>query len=91
VALRRGAMTTVLANGKTYAFARHHPGAPTVLIALNAGREPVTLDLRVEQLFANGTRLVEEWTREEIIVQGGYAREIALAPRAGTVWSAYGV
>jgi len=89
VALRRGALTTLLANGKTYAFARHCPDAPTLIIALNAERQPVTLDLRVETVLPNDTHLVEEWTREEIIVRDGYAREITLAPRAASVWVAH--
>jgi len=87
-ALRRGAFTNLHANGKTYAFARHLPGAPTVIVALNAGREPVTLDLRVDRLMEDGARLIEEWSHEEIVAQEGFARGIALAPRAGTVWTA---
>lgn len=86
VALRRGAMTILLANGKTLAFARQHPHEPTIIVALNAGREPVTLDLRIERLLVNGTCLAEEWTGEEIVVQEGYVREITLSPRAASVW-----
>ena len=88
VALRRGALTTLYANNKEYAFARHQPNAPTVIVALNAGREPVALDLRVDRLLPDGTRLVEEWTHEEIIVQEGFACGIQIAPREGTVWVA---
>jgi glycosidase len=87
VALRRGAMTDLCANGKSYAFARHQPDAETVIVALNTGREPVTLDLRVNHLLPDGARLVEEWTRAEMIVQDGFARALPIAPRTGTVWT----
>jgi len=87
-ALRRGALINLHANGKEYAFARHQASAPTLIIALNAGREPVTLDLRVDRLLSDGTRLIEEWTREAIIVQEGFARGIRIAPREGSVWVA---
>ena len=85
-ALRRGALTALHANGKVYAFARHLPGAETVVVALNSGREPVMLDLRVDRLIPDGVRLVEEWSRQEIIVQEGFAREIHVPARDGQVW-----
>ncbi len=88
VALRRGALTPLYTNSKEFAFARHQSDAPTVIVALNAGREPVALDLRVERWLPDGARLVEEWTREEIVVQEGFARGIQIAPREGTVWVA---
>jgi len=59
-----------------------------VLVALNANREPVTLDVRVDELAPNGTRLVEEWSREEIMVQDGFARGIQLAARTGALFAA---
>jgi hypothetical protein len=83
--LRRGALTTLHANGKVYAFARQQE-SETVIVALNSGREPVLLDLRVDRLVPDGARLTEEWTREEIIVQDGFARGIQLAAREGKVW-----
>lgn len=86
-ALRRGTFTNLHANGKTYVWARQFANEPTVILALNAGREPVTLDLRVDRLIENGTRLVEEWSHEEIIAQEGFVRGISIAPRAGTVWT----
>ena len=85
VALRRGTLTTLHANGKTYAFARHYADE-TVIVTLNAGREPMMLDLRVDPLVPNDARLNDEWTREEIIVQEGFARDIQLPARDGKVW-----
>ncbi len=85
-ALRRGTMTTLHGNGKALAFARHQSNAETIIVALNAGREPVALDLRVNRLLENGTRLVEEWTREQVIVEDGFMRGIEIAPREGSVW-----
>jgi neopullulanase len=87
-ALRRGAMTNLHANGKSYAFARHRPGTETVIVALNAERQRVSLDLHVDRLIADGTRLVEEWSGEEIVVQEGFARGVQIAPREGNVWAA---
>jgi neopullulanase len=84
-ALRRGAMTSICENGKAYAFARHL-GDEKIIVALNAGRAPAILDLRVDALVPDGARLVEEWTREEIVAQDGFARGIRLSPRAGAVW-----
>ncbi len=84
-ALRRGAFINLYANGKVYAFARQHKGE-TLVVAINAERDPIVLDLRADHVLANGARLVEEWTRAEIVVQDGYARGIQLAPREGKVW-----
>ncbi len=85
VALRRGTMTSLYANGKVFAFARQ-AGNETVLVAVNAGREPVTLDLRVDGLLDDGTRVANEWTREEIRVQDGFLRGVGIAPRDGGIW-----
>ncbi len=87
-ALRRGALTNLHANEKSYAFARHHPGAETVIVALNAGRERVSLDLRLDRLLPEGARLIEEWTGAELVIRDGFARGLPLAPRAGSVWIA---
>ena len=87
-ALRRGKMTALYASGKVFAFARHLPGAETILVAINAGREPVTLDLRVEHLLNNGDHLIEEWSHTETIVEENYARGIRIAPRDAAIWIA---
>ena len=84
-ALRHGTFTNLYANGKVYVFVRQHEGE-TIVVAMNAGREPIVLDLRADHELANGARLVEEWTRAEIVVQDGYARGIQLSPREGKVW-----
>ncbi len=83
--LRRGALTTLHADDKVCVFARHGEGE-AVIVALNAGREPATLDLPIESLAQDGARLIEEWAREEIIVQDGLARGMQLSPREGKVW-----
>jgi len=85
-ALRRGTFMSLHAVGKVYAFARQHEREP-VIVALNAGREPVMLDLRVDPLVSNGARLVEEWTREQVVVQDGFARGLRLPAREGKVWA----
>jgi glycosidase len=86
VALRRGALTQLHANGKVLAFARHQPGAETILVALNAGRAPVTLDLRVDALLDNGATIVNEWTGEQLIVQDGFLCGVEIPAREGCVW-----
>jgi cyclomaltodextrinase / maltogenic alpha-amylase / neopullulanase len=85
-ALRRGAMKTLYANGKVFAFARSQTDAASVIVAVNAGREPVTLDLRVDGLLADGAHVTNEWAPEEIRVQDGFLRGVEIAPREGTVW-----
>jgi neopullulanase len=88
-ALRRGEMLTLHAQSRTFAFARRLADE-TVIVIVNADREPVCLDLRVNGLCPNGTRLVEEWTRAEITVQDGFASDLPVAPREGSVWVARG-
>jgi glycosidase len=88
VALRRGKMVSVYASDKVIAFARHQPGAETIIVAINAGRKRVSLDLRVDRLFNNGQRLVEEWTNKEVVVQDGYLHGIQLLSREAAVWVA---
>lgn len=87
VALRRGALTSLCANGKVFALARHFENE-TVILAVNAGRAPVTLDLSANHILHNGQRLVEEWTRQERIVEEGFVRGIEMPAREGTVWVA---
>ncbi len=86
-ALRRGEMTNLYGQSQTYVFARYLANE-IVIVALNASREPVTLDLRVDALLTDGIRLIEEWTCEAITVQEGFARNIQIAPRAASVWVA---
>lgn len=85
-ALRRGALTPIYANGKAFAFARHQPGSATLIIALNAGYDPVTLDLRVEHLLNNNDHLVEEWTHQEAFVKNGYLHGVQVNARDSSVW-----
>lgn len=87
-ALRRGKMASIYANGKVLAFARHQIDRKTVIVAINAGRKRVTLDLRLDRLVNNGQRLVEEWTGKETMIEEGYAREIQIGPRDAVVWVA---
>ncbi|MBI5301309.1 MAG: glycoside hydrolase family 13 protein [Chloroflexi bacterium] len=85
-ALRRGSFHVLYAEGKVIVFARHREG-DCALIAINASREPVTLDVRVAPFAPNDTRLIEEWSREEIVVQDGYARGIHLPARTGALFA----
>ncbi len=87
IALRRGTFEVLYAEGKVIVYARQCKGN-VALVALNASREPVTLDVRVDDLAVSGTRLSEEWTREEIMVQDGFARGIHLPARTGALFVA---
>jgi glycosidase len=89
IALRRGALTNLCANGKAFAFARHFENE-IVILAINASREPITLDLRGNHLLQNGQRLVEEWTHEERTVEDGFVGGIEIPAREGRVWVAEG-
>jgi len=89
IALRRGALTNLCANGKVFAFARHFENE-IVILAINASREPITLDLRGNHLLQNGQRLVEEWTHEERTVEDGFVCGIEIPAREGRVWVAEG-
>jgi hypothetical protein len=84
-ALRRGDMVSLHAQSGTCAFARTH-ASQTAITVLNAADDEITLDLRVDNLLSDGTRLVREWPREEVVVQGGYAHDIRLGAREGAVW-----
>jgi hypothetical protein len=86
-ALRRGEMLNLYAQCRTFAFARRLENEVVILL-VNADREPVSIDLRVDGLLSDGTRLVEEWTRQEIVVQNGFADDIQIAAREGMVWVA---
>ena len=84
-ALRRGTFTSLYTDGKGYAFARQHENE-TIIVALNAGHEPITLDLRVTKFAPNGARLVKAWMHEEIVVQDGFANNLRIPARDGCVW-----
>ena len=85
-ALRRGTFTSLYTEGKTVAFARQFENE-TVIIAINAGHEPISLDLRLDKLVPNGSRLVKEWMKEETIVMGGFANNLRIPARDGCVWN----
>ena len=77
VPLRRGTMTNLYAKWKVFAFARQLENE-TVIVAVNAWREPVMLDLRVDPLLPNNVTLIEPWTNEQVIVREGFARGIEI-------------
>jgi neopullulanase len=80
-ALRRGEFTSLYAQDRVYAFARHVPGQMLV-VTLNAGHHEAILNLQLGE----GNRLVQEWSGTEMPLENGYARGIRLPPREGEVW-----
>ncbi|MCL4393940.1 MAG: glycoside hydrolase family 13 protein [Chloroflexi bacterium] len=86
-ALRRGEFTNLYASGKALAYARRLP-EETVIVAVNAGREPVTFDLPTGAVVPDGTRLVDEWSGEVLVAAEGVVASIDLQARQGRVLAA---
>jgi glycosidase len=85
---RPGGYARLYAQGMVYAFARQLEGE-TVIVALNAGDKPATLDLNVGALLKDGTRVGHEWTRESHRVEQGHLHRVEIPPREGVVWTAH--
>lgn len=89
LALRRpGGYARLHAHGMVYAFARQLEGE-TVIVAMNAGDKPATLDLNVGALLKDGTRVWHEWTRESQHIEQGILRDVEIPARDGAVWTVH--
>lgn len=87
-ALRRsGIYTRLHAHGMVYAFARQLAGE-TVIVAINAGEKPVTVDLDVAAILSESTPVNQEWSSETRVVENGKLSGLAIPGRTGAVWSA---
>jgi glycosidase len=85
-ALRRpGGYARLYAHGMVYVFARQLEGE-TVIVALNAGDTPVTVDLNVGALLPDGSVLHPEWRPHALTVTHGHI-SIRVPARDGTIWS----
>lgn len=83
---RPGGYARLHTQGMVYAFARQLEGE-TIVVALNAGDKPATLDLNVGALLQESTRLKKEWGEETKVVEQGKLSQIEIPARDGVVWS----
>ncbi len=87
-ALRRpGGYARLYAQGMVYAFARQLEGE-TVIVILNAGDKPATLDLGVAAILADGASVAQEWSTTTRRVTDGKLNALEIPARDGVVWSA---
>ncbi len=84
---RRGEYAHLYSEGKVYAFARQRDGQ-TVIVALNAGQRPATLDLKLAPMLSDGTAVREEWGTGRFKVENGKLTGLIVPPRDGAVWVA---
>ena len=82
-ALRRGDLTFLLAEGGCVAYARRL-GGQTLLVALNAGRQPAHLRIPVGGCLPEGTLLHDAWTGLPLTVTDGRL-DVAVPARDGLV------
>lgn len=83
---RPGGYARLYAQEMVFAFARQLEGE-TVIVILNAGDKPITLDLNVGAILQDGAQLHREWERHTRTVQHGKASDIEIPARDGVVWS----
>ncbi len=84
---RRGEYAHLYSVGHVYAFARKLEGE-TVIVALNAGKTPATIDLDVSVLLPDSTTVREEWGEGRLSVTKGKLTGIRVPARDGVVWTA---
>ncbi|MGB8643777.1 MAG: glycoside hydrolase family 13 protein [Anaerolineae bacterium] len=87
-ALRRPSQYAHLySEGPVYVFSRQRDGH-TVIVALNAGAAPATLDLPVDAILLNGATVREEWGSARFTVENGRLTGLTVPARDGSVWVA---
>ncbi|MGE5141587.1 MAG: alpha-glucosidase C-terminal domain-containing protein, partial [Rudaea sp.] len=84
---RRSEYAHLYSQGKVYAFARKRDGQ-TVIVALNAGTEPATIEVPIAMMLADGAVVNQEWSGEKATVNGGRLAGLTVTPRDGAVWAA---
>jgi neopullulanase len=83
-ALRRGGFTWLSTNKDVVAYGRHLLDE-RLLVVLNAGRRPVTVDVPVDGYLDDGIRLQDVWDDRVATVTKGQIRTIRVAARSGVV------
>jgi neopullulanase len=84
-ALRHGDFTRLYAGDMTYVFGRRL-GDEVLVVALNAGTTPVSIEVPMTGYLPDGTTLQQVWTGETLPVAGGRLRDLKLAPGSGAVY-----
>jgi glycosidase len=83
-ALRTGSLTTLFTNTNIYAFARVASPDKPVVVALDKGGQPATVDVPVRGLYPDGTVLRDQKSSFQATVTGGRVR-VELFPRDGLI------
>ena len=84
-ALRRGDFTPLAATGSIYVFRRHLP-AETLVVALNAGDQPVSINVPAGEDLPEGTLLRAVWNGGPARVERGRITGGQIPAREGVVW-----
>jgi cyclomaltodextrinase len=83
-ALRRGDFTWLFAGGSVVAFGRRLD-RETLIVILNGGRQPVTIDIPVAGYLQEGALLRGVWHHHEVPVERGHIEGIRVPARSGIV------
>jgi glycosidase len=83
-ALRTGTLTTLFTNANVYGFARVSAPDKPVLVVLNKGAQPASVDVPVRGLYPNGTVLRDQKGGFQTTVAAGRVR-VELFPRDGLI------
>jgi glycosidase len=83
-ALRSGSLVTLFANPNVYGFARVAVPNKPVMVVVNKGAQPATVDVPVRGLYPNGARLSDQKSSFQTMVSGGRVR-VQLFGRDGVI------
>src|SRR5262245_31038892 len=83
-ALRTGSLTTLLAKASVYGFARVGPPDKPVIVVVNKGGQPATVNVPVRGLYPDGAVLRDQKGSFQATVTGGRVRA-ELFPRDGLI------
>ena len=83
-ALRTGSLRTLLTNANVFGFARVAAPNKPVIVALNKGAQPATVDIPVRGLYPNGATLRDQKSSFQATVAAGRVR-VQLFGRDGVV------
>jgi neopullulanase len=86
-ALRRGSFRFLLARGGALAYARQL-GDETLVIVINASKDPLRVDVPLEGLVPDGTALGEVWAHGTLPVEAGALRGLEVSSRSARVFAA---
>lgn len=82
---RPGKYLRLYAEGDVYCFARQRDDQ-TLIVALNAGTDPATLDLDMSSLLPDGVTLRNAWSDDHRTVSNSTLYQLQVPPRDGVVW-----